>query len=150
MKNTFYVLLLIVLSLQCVSALFGGVMLLGDTSGAWLQMYPAILKGGIFTNFLIPGMVLLVLLGVVPGLALYGMVRKPNWKWAQALSVYKHLHWGWTFALYTGLMLILWIDVQIAIIGGGDVLQTIYALVGVAITILALVPQVMDRFRLLT
>ena len=123
-------------------------MLLGDTSGALLQMYPAILKDSLFTNFLIPGTVLFLLLGVFPGIAVYGMIRKPNWKWAQALSVYKHLHWGWTFALYTGLMLIIWIDVQIAMIGGGDILQTIYALVGVVITILALVPSVMDRFRI--
>lgn len=128
--------------------MFGGIMLLGDTSGSLLQTNPLLLKNSPFSSFLIPGTVLFLLLGVFPGIAFYGMVRKPNWKWAQALSVYKNMHWGWTFTLYTGLMLIIWIDVQIAMIGGGDILQTIYALVGVLITILALVPSVMDRFRI--
>ena len=47
-----------------------------------------------------------------------------------------------TGSLYTGIMLIIWIDVQIMLIGGGHYIQFIYALLGVIIVVSSLVPSV--------
>lgn len=52
------------------------------------------------------------------------------------------LNWSWIGSLYTGIMIILWIDFQIMLIGYGHYLQFIYALLGVIIVISSLVPSV--------
>lgn len=132
---------------QCGSGLLGGFSLIADPSGNSLQM-PAseFLEGTPFNNYLAPGAILGILLGLFPLIVLIGLWRRPGWAWADKLNVYRHYHWAWAFSLYLGLMLIIWIDVQIAFIGGGHFLQTIYGLLGVAILIFALMPGVMQYF----
>ncbi|MCO6490798.1 MAG: hypothetical protein J5I98_20440 [Phaeodactylibacter sp.] len=133
---------------QCASGLFGGGSLIADPSGASLQM-PAseYLPGTPFSNYLMPGMILGVLLGLFPLIVLIGLWRRPLWAWAEKLNIYDNYHWAWAFSLYLGLMLIIWIDIQIAFIGGGHFLQATYGLLGVAIVIFTLLPGVMRHFR---
>lgn len=47
-------------------AVAGGLMLVIEPSGKWLNMPDSLLKNAPFTDFLIPGMILLLLLGVLP------------------------------------------------------------------------------------
>jgi hypothetical protein len=95
-------------------------------------------------SLFIPGIILALLLGVFPLLAFIGLIGKKESKLFDLINVYKggH-HWAWAYSIYTGLMLIIWITVQVQMIGGGHYLQTIYPLVGVAIIIFALLPPVM-------
>jgi hypothetical protein len=148
MKNITYVLLTLLLALQALSGLWGGSFLLADPSGGLFKMPVEMMKQGPFTNFFIPGLALFVLLGVVPAITLYGLIKRPHWKWAQHLNIYHNRHWSWAFSLYTGFMLIIWIDVQVAIIGFGSVLQAIYGITGLAITMLTLTPTVMNRYEI--
>jgi len=140
--------LVTILILQVIGALYGGISLVIDPSGKLLQM-PAgeWLKGTPFADFLIPGIILSILLGVYPGLIIYGLLRRVSWKWAEAVNLHKEQYWANTHALYLGIMLIIWIDVQVYFIGYGHFIQTIYALKGLLITILALWPSIRGYYR---
>ena len=113
-----------------------------DPSGDSLKMPLSMLEGTPFQNYLIPGLILSTLLGVFPSIVVYGLIRRPGWRWAENLNVYDDPHWAWTFSLYLGLILILWIDFQLMFIGYQTALQSIYAFLGVIIMIVALLPPV--------
>lgn len=136
-----YILWVLVL-FQAVSGLFGGVALLASPTGALLQMPLSMLDGTPFSNYVVPGLILLLLLGVLPSVLVYALLARPMWLRADILNIYREVHWSWTYALYTGIMLVIWMDVQIFLVGYGHFIQTLYGLIGIALVIAALVPSV--------
>lgn len=120
----------------------GGSWLLADPSGQRTGFSISLLDHTPFHNFLIPGLFLFLALGVFPLGLLYPLLKRPRWAWANALNCYRDKHWAWTYSLYLGITLILWIDVQILFVGYIHVLQTIFAFVGVSIIVLSLLPSV--------
>ncbi len=141
-------LLILLVFFQALSGLAGGFSLIIDPSGERLYM-PAekFLVGTPFNDYLIPGIILGFLLGIFPLIVFIGLLRRPNWPWADALNPYSNRHWAWAFSLYMGIMLVIWIDVQVMMIGYQNALQSIYAFVGITIVILTLLPAVMRYFR---
>lgn len=109
-------------------------------------MSPALLEGSPFKDFLIPGLALGFLLGVFPAFISYGLLARPNWRWAGALNIYPDRHWAWTYSLYLGIMLIFWIDVQVMAIGYWHIIQSVYAFLGLIILTFTLMPGVMAYF----
>ena len=123
-------LLMACLLFQGLSAIAGGIALVGDPSGGNLPIPLSLLEGSPFDDYLIPGLILLVVLGICPMVVLFGL-------WTRQ-------YWGWISALLVGLALMGWIVVQVIIIGYSSQppLQLIYGLLGVVIVILALLPGV--------
>jgi hypothetical protein len=134
--------LIILVLFQAVSAIYGGIMMILDPSGELMKMEPMAEKS-INESLLIPGFILALLLGVFPLMAFFGLIRKKDSKLFDTINVYKgEHHWAWTFSIYTGIMLVIWIAVQSQMVGGGHWLQTTYSLTGIAIIIAALLPPV--------
>lgn len=131
-----------------VSGFFGGFSLLIDPSGNNLQLSVQLLENTIFQNYLVPGITLLLFMGFLPTFIAFGLITKRKFRFANRLNIYKKRHWAWTYSLYSGIILIIWIDIQVMMIGGGFTIQTIYALLGVLIVILTLTPEVIRQFRL--
>ena len=127
---------------QSLGGTGGGSWLLADTSGRLIGFSVSLLDHTPFRSFLIPGLVLFLALGVFPLGLLYPLLKRPNWPWANALNCYRDKHWAWTYSLYLGIMVVLWIDFQILFVGYIHVLQTIFAFVGVSIIVLSLLPSV--------
>jgi hypothetical protein len=121
--------LLFLLLFLGMSALVGGSGLVADPSGAAIGLPPDLLRGSPFGDYLVPGLVLLIVLGAGPLLAAYGVWTRR--RWARLVS----------FLL--GLALILWIGVQIRVIGLQirPPLQPLYGFIGAAITLLAFVTK---------
>jgi hypothetical protein len=132
-------LLAILLAVQSLGGLYGGLLLVLSPSGELLKMPCSMLEGSPFSSFLVPGIILLVVLGMLPAILTYAILRQPGWKWAGILNIYRDIHWAWTYSLYLGIMLITWILVEIIWIGH-DILQTIFGLIGVLILIITLLP----------
>jgi hypothetical protein len=131
-----------------VSGLAGGGAFLIKPNGELLQMPLSLLEGSSFSDYLIPGIILFVILGCYPMILCYGLIKRPAWGFFKTMNLYKEHHWSWTGSLYMGIILILWIDFQILFIGYASILQTIYALLGVAIVICALLPSVQNYYYL--
>jgi hypothetical protein len=138
--------LVFVLAFVGLGGMYGSLMMLADPSGARLGMTTDLLTHGPFSDYLFPGIVLLVFNGLLPLVVAYGLLVRPDWPAAERLNVYKNRHWAWTYALYTGFGLCIWINVQLLMINAHSALQPVFGLVGVLILALALLPGVMARF----
>ena len=114
-------------------------------SGELLKMPLSVLAGSPFSSFLVPGLILLFALGFFPGLLVYAALKRPEWKWAGILNIYSGIHWTWSYSLYLGIMLIIWILLETRWIAY-DILQTIFGMVGVLIVIATLLPATMHYF----
>ncbi|MFC2133857.1 hypothetical protein ACFLTH_04510 [Bacteroidota bacterium] len=134
--------LLFLLFFQAISGFAGGFGMISNPSGSAMQLPISLLENSPFKNFLIPGIILLILLSIFPAITFYGIIKQPDWRWSEHINIYDDKHWSWTWSLYIGITLIIWITVQSALIGGGHVLQTIYDFVGILLVIFTLIPSV--------
>jgi len=134
------------IAFQALTGIAGGLIMVMDPSGATLQIPGIFLMGTPFSDYLVPGLFLLLLLGLFPGLGLLGLLGL-NWQWPNAINIYKRMHWGGTYTLYSAIVLIIWMDVQVYFIGYWHLVQTFNALLGVIILIITLLPQVVDFYR---
>ncbi len=128
--------LLALLVVLAAGALYGGAALVADPSGALLDMPVTLLDGSPFTDYLVPGSVLFVLLGLFP-LATAGAL----WLRPAALHLRRiGVHAAWLGALGVGLTLIVWILVQMTILRFH--LQPPFLVLGVAIVVVTSLPSV--------
>jgi len=122
--------LLILTAIQAIGAIAGGVGLVRDPINN-IGMPLSMLDGSPFKDYLIPGLILLVVVGLFPLFVLAGLLRR--WKPA------------WWLAIASGGGLVIWIIVEVALLGfvpqpgAGIGLQIAMAALGLAIVILALV-----------
>lgn len=140
-------LLLFLLLFLAIGGIYGGMMLITDPSGEKIQFPPEVIERLPFPNYLIPGIILILGMSVLPLLTTYALWFRPNWIWPQFLNIYPDQHWSWTFALYTGIILAIWINVQILITGAIGQIQPFYGLYAVALIICSLLPKVMHYYR---
>lgn len=141
----FYPLCLLHLFLS-IGALYGGGAMILEPGGSLLGMPEGSLNDTPFDSYLIPGVVLLLFNGIFPLFILAGLIRKPSLTWANALNIYTHRHWAWTYSLYSGIILIIWIMVQLIFVPP-FILQPIFIGVGLLILILTLTPGMMRYFE---
>jgi hypothetical protein len=134
--------LLALLTFQAGGALFGGALLVIAPSGALLKMPLSSLDGTPFSDYRFPGLVLFFVLGVFPLFTAYALLRRPQIRWPEWLNIYRNQYWGWSFAVYTGILLVGWILIQGQLIGFGSMLQGIYLVLGAVILITAVLPAV--------
>jgi len=99
-------------------------------------------------DYTLPGVFLLVVMGVTPLLLAYALLARPAWTWAEPLSRAGGHHWAWTGALALGLVLAAWLGVQGFLIGFRWPIQYLTAANGIAIVALALLPAVRRRYAL--
>ncbi len=117
--------LLVLLVFQAIGAVGGGAALVVSPDGELMHMPLSQLEGSPFDSFLIPGLILLVVLGIMPLVAAVGLwVRRP---------------WAWWLAGVVGCGLLVWIVVQMTIVDF-DWLQPTYLGMGLAI-VLACLPR---------
>lgn len=122
--------LMLLLLFQGLSGLAGGLGLVLDPTGEGLGLSPELLEGSPFGSYLFPGLVLLVVLGVIPCLVLYGLWTRRSWSRLGAVGV--------------GVALVIWIGVQVLIVGyrSDPPLQAVYGAIGLTIAGLGSLPSV--------
>lgn len=118
------IILLALVVVTGLGAIPAGIGLVADPTGTHLGLTPDILQRGPFHDFLLPGLFLLVVLGLgaIP-------VARSLWT-ARAQAA--------TAALIYGLVLLAWITLQALVIGILSPLQPVYGTIGLLIVALAL------------
>jgi hypothetical protein len=113
--------LIMALAFQGLSGVAGGFGLIFDPSGALIGLPAEWLAGSPFDDYAIPGLVLLTLLGLAPLAVAHGVWRRRRWSWVGSLLV--------------AAALLVWLAVEIAVIGyhTQPPLQLIYGVVGMLI-----------------
>jgi len=148
MKAKFFLFLLCALLLFLgLGAFAGGGMLVLQPDGSLLGMEPGWLAQSPFSSYLIPGFILFIFSGFLPLFSFIGLLLKPEWRWANALNIYPNRHWAWTYSLYSGIIVITWITVQL-IITRYFWLQPVMIFTGLLIVVFTLTPSIMKRFEL--
>lgn len=129
-----YILIFLIL-FQGLSGILGGIGLISDPTGELLQIPLSWLDGSPFSDYLIPGLFLLIVLGFLPLVISYGL--------------WKQLRWSWFGSLLLGIVLIIWVVVEILIIGyhSQPPLQLIYGSIGSLILVLVLLPSVQRSYK---
>ncbi len=130
-----------------VGAMFGGGALIISPSGELLGMPLSMIKDSPFPNFLIPAIFLFTVLGLSPCLVIFALLKKPKSRIAQRLNIYKDMHWSWSFSVYIGLILILWLQLEMMFIHSVHWSHTFYMFLAIAILIVAILPQVRNLYK---
>lgn len=134
-------LLILLIFLQAISAVPAGLSLIIDPSGKGIGLPPGVMENTPLKNFLIPGLFLFVVLGLLPLITLYGLLSRKKLNWAQKINWDKKFHWSCTFSFYIGLLLILWINMQLYFGIAFNKLHFSYTILGVLIIILSHLPD---------
>ncbi len=124
-----------------IQGLYGGIAFLLAPDGSLLGMPFSHLKNSPFTSFFIPGLLLFLFLGVYPLADAYGLWKRPDWHWPDALNPFKSTHWSWAGSLAAGVIALVWIVVQIQWIPLGFLHYFIFGW-GLLIIIVTLLPVV--------
>ena len=140
------IVLLFLLGFLSLGAFVGGIPLILDPSGAMLKMPISILDGSQLNSFLIPGIILSLVFGVIPIVILFALLKKPEWSWAQSLNLLSDMYWGWTFTIYIGFGQIIWISIQTVIINSATLVHLFYTLIGISIVAMALLAPIRAYF----
>lgn len=119
--------LLALLLLQGLGGLGGGISLVLGPKGEIMHMPVSYLEGSPFSDYLVPGLILMLVLGVFPLVALIGL-------WLRRL-------WAWYASFAVGCGLMIWILVEVTIIPY-DLLQVIFGVVGALIAVVTLLAPV--------
>ncbi len=139
--------LIFLLAILGAGAIFGGIVFIISPSGKLFGMPVSILQYSPFNNFLIPGIILFSVLGLIPaGLAL-ALIRRPKNKYAGLLNLYPDMYWAWTYCIYIAFALIIWIQFEMIFLRAVHWSHTLYIFFAIAILFVALLPQVRSQYK---
>jgi len=127
MKNVVFITQGVIQILVGLGAAVSGAILMVAPSGTLLQMPLDMLKGTPFDDFLVPGIILFLVNGI-------GQIV------AGVLTLRRHRFAGYLGAVL-GFGLMIWIFVQVNMIGGRHILQYSYFMIGVIETALSFLIQ---------
>lgn len=136
-------LLMGVLLLLSINGCYGGLAFLLDPSGRLLGVTPELLsRVPLVTTFLLPGLFLLIVMGLLPLALIAALWRRPKWGALDAISAATREHWAWAAALAFSIVTLGWISVQVLLIGyyGGP--QLFVIAIGLILLLLTLLPSV--------
>ena len=131
MKRTAYVAEGVVQVLIGAGAIVAGVLMIIAPDGRLLQMPLDMLKGSPFRNFLVPGLILLLVNGI-------GNVLS-------AILCFRMHKYAAFVAQVFGFGLVIWIFVQVSMIGGGHWLQYLYFALGILVVLLGIAMREIDK-----
>ena len=140
-------LLLMLLAFLGLGAIGGGSVLIISPSGALFGMPLSMLDKSPFHSFLIPGLLLFLVIGVVPCALVVALLKNQVSRFAEQLNFFHDMHWAWSYSIYVAFALIIWIQLEMVFLQGVHWLHTFYMFYAVAILFVALLPQVRSLYK---
>ena len=139
--------LTVLLFLLVLGALPAGISLVIDPSGAGIGLPLSTLEQTPFRNFFIPGLLLLLFLGLIPIIPFFGLVRFNPKSWFSQINPDKKEYWALVYSYYVGILLILWIAIQLLLGVPHGILHFAYTLLGVIIVFLSKLPATGNSYK---
>jgi hypothetical protein len=139
-SRPFVVWLLIVLQfLLGLGALGGGGVLMAGPDGSIIHMPLSLLQSSPFANFFLPGLILFTFVGLFPCAVAYSLLTLPTWHWPNVINPFKRMHWSWAASLAAGIIVTLWITVEVQFMPAAGI-HYFYFAWGWLIVLLTLLP----------
>ena len=139
--------LLILLALLGLGAIFGGGVLIISPNGKLFGMPLSMLDNSPFNNFLIPGIILFGVLGIIPIGLTFALIKRPEYKFAEIFNFYTDMYWAWTYCIYIAFALIIWIQLEMTFLHAVHWSHTLYMFLAILILFVALLPQVRNQYK---
>ena len=121
------ILSIVLLAFNGIGALIGGLLLIADPTGWKLRLPLRLLQHSPFDNYLIPGIILFVVIGLgslsVSALVIMRVRNSASW------------------VILSGFTLAVWISIQILMIREVSTLQILYAMIGILLMILGIIER---------
>ena len=130
-----------------IGAIYGGGTLIISPTGELLKMPLSLLEKSPFNDYLIPGIILFSVLGLVPCLLIYPLIKKPTCKFFEKFNIFNDMHWSWTFSIYIAFALIFWLQIQMMFLQTVYWAHTLYMLIAICIVIIGILPQVRELYK---
>ena len=139
---------LILLGFLAIGAIGGGVVLIISPTGELIGIPLSEFKNIPFNSYLIPGIILFSVLGLIPLLLIIALLKKPDSKLAEQINVFKDMHWSWTYSIYIAFTLIGWVHIELIFLQSAvHWLHTFYMFYAILIIIVALLPQMRHIYK---
>ncbi len=119
----------------------GGLFMIIDPSGQLMGLPSDLLEPLFISSFILPGLFLILVMGILPLLTAYGFWKYPDWKILSRLNPFSKYPWYWVLSLTLGILLIGWILFQLILWGSPIFIQTLYLIVGAAVTFFTLISK---------
>ena len=139
--------LIVLMFILGIAAIISGPMLFLAPDGSIMQMSVDALQETPFPDYLIPGIILFVFMGLYPIFVGISLIKRPNWNFMNFINPFKSFHWAWTTSLASGLILLIWIITETLFIGYESFLQPLMAGWGLLIIIFTMLPNVKRYYR---
>jgi len=124
---------------------FSGFSFITSPSGASHGMDTSVLEDTPIGDFTSVGIFFVLAYGILPVITIFGLWKLPRWRWTDSFNKWTKQNWAWSATVAVGVILIVWIAVEVALIGspGGfpRFLQVTMALLGVVFIALAMLPR---------
>lgn len=126
--------------------------LLLSPSGTGMGLSLDLLENTPVGDFTMVGLFFFAFYGMLPAVSTYGLLTKKRWHWTDTINRWTGQHWAWTGSAAVGVILVLWIVVEIMLVGVlsgiGFALQVGMTALGVWILALAMLPSVRSSMKL--
>lgn len=139
--------LLFLLGFLGLGAMGGGAVLVISPEGKLIGLPLSMLDSSPFNNYLLPGIILFLVLGIAPALLIPALLKKRESKFAERFNFFKDMHWAWTYTIYIAFALIIWLQIQMEMIQAVSWLHTFYTFLAILIIFVSLLPQVRNFYR---
>ncbi|TDE17305.1 hypothetical protein [Dyadobacter psychrotolerans] len=140
-------LLISLLGFLSLGAMFGGGVLIISPTGKLIGMPLSILAASPFHDFLIPGILLFIVLGIFPMLLIFALSGKVESPLAERFNIFQDMIWSWSFCIYQAFALIIWIQLEMVFLHAVHWLHTFYMFYAIVMLLVALLPQVRDLYK---
>jgi hypothetical protein len=139
---------LFLLAFLGLSAIGGGGALIISPSGKMLGGLPlSLLQNSPFHNFLIPGIILFVVLGLFPTVLIFALVKATVSPFAEHFNFFKDMHWAWSFSIYVAFALIIWLQTEMYFLQAVGWLHNFYMLYAIVLIFIGLKPHVRAFYK---
>jgi len=128
-----------------IGGLYGGIAMLADPAGDLIGL-AHILPELPVSDFTMPGLFLLIVMGIAPLVLIFGLLARPERAWIDRVFLWSGHHWAWTGTLALGVILAIWLIYQAFVIGFEEPIQYITAADGFLIILLVLLPNVRSYY----
>lgn len=126
----------------------GGLNFIFDPSGKSMQMQDS-LPNLLVPDYLLPGIFLLVMYGVLPVPLLVALWTRPGPRadWQQTLTRRFHEHWAWLLVLGLGLVLLGWLALEVVLLRSMAPIQWIMVIFNFLFLAVIMLPSLRRYYR---
>jgi hypothetical protein len=126
-----------------IGAIGGGLAMIFGVGGESMMPDEYLEALPLVDNWVVPGLVLLIVFGFGSLILLYGVWRRPRWSWLDWLERATGHHWSWFGTILLGVGHMIWITLELVSIPL-SILMPIFGAVGLALALLPFLTSVKE------